>query len=201
MSRRGRWLLIVLLAAAIPLLLWVLLRGPVREQGAAAPILRRTVTATPVPQSTSTPAGGQIPPVEAEQPTLTTADEKGRRQWEIHADTVVVDSTANLAKLTNVRGTYYQKGDPVVTFTAPRGTFDIRSRDVALMDGVHASATAGRSIDARVVNWYTKKETIEAVGSVVLRQKGLTVHADRVTTDLKLTNAKLQGNVRVDVAE
>jgi len=198
MSRRSQWLLIGAVAAAIPLLLWLLLRGPVREP-LAAPVLRRTAA---TPQPTLTPRGQpQIPPVEAEQTTITTADDKGRKQWEIHADVVVVDSASNTAQLTNVRGTYFQKGEAAVMFTAPRGIFYIQTRNVALVDGVHAAASSGRMIDARQVTWQMKTQLIEAVGSVVLRQKGLTVRADRVTTDLKLTTAKLEGNVRVDVAE
>lgn len=198
MSRRSRWLFIGALAAAVLFVLWVLLRGPGQEPE-AAPVLRRTVVATPQP--TPTPQSRQIPPVEAEQTTITTADDKGRKQWEIHADVVVVDSTSNTAQLTRVRGTYFQKGEPAVTFTAPRGVFNIQTRNVALVDGVRAAATSGRMIEARQVTWYLKKQLIEASGSVVLRQKGLTVRADRVTTDLKLTNARLEGNVRVDVVE
>ena len=197
MSRRGPWVLVGALAAAILFILWVLLRGPTGEPQ-TAPVLRRTAA---TPQPTPTSRGGQIPPVEAEQTTITTADDKGRKQWEIHADVVVIDSASNTAQLTKVRGTYFQKGEPAVTFTAPRGVFYIQTRNVALVDGVHAAATSGRTIDARQVTWHMKTQLIEAVGAVVLRQKGLTVRADRMTTDLKLTNAKLEGNVRVDVVE
>lgn len=197
MSRRGRWVLVGALAAAILFILWLLLRGPTGEPQ-AAPVLRRTAA---TPQPTPTARGGQIPPVEAEQTTITTADDKGRKQWEIHADVVVIDSASNTAQLTKVRGTYFQKGEPVVTFSAPRGVFYVQTRNVALVDGVHAAATSGRTIDAREVTWHMKTQLIQAVGAVVLRQKGLTVRADRVTTDLKLTNAKLEGNVRVDVVE
>ena len=197
MSGRGRRVLGGALAAAILFVLWVLLRGPTGEPQ-ATPVLRRTAA---TPQPTPTSRGGQIPAVEAEQTTITTADDKGRKQWEIHADVVVVDSSSNTAQLTKVRGIYFQKGEPVVTFTAPRGVFDIQTRNVALVDGVHAAATSGRTIDARQVTWHMKTHMIKAVGAVVLRQKGLTVRADRVTTDLKLTNAKLEGNVRVDVVE
>lgn len=196
MSRRLQWLVIGALVAAIPLLLWLLFRGPVGEP-ITAPVLRRT---SATPQPTATPRAGQIPPVEAAQTTITTADDKGRKQWEIHADVVVVDSGSNTAHLTNVRGTYFQKGEVAVTFSAPRGVFYIQTRNVALTDGVRAAAP-GRMIDAHQVTWQMKKQLIEAAGSVVLRQKGLVVRADRVTTDLRLTNARLEGHVRVDVAE
>ena len=197
MSRHGQWVLAGALAASIPLLFWLLLRAPTGEPQ-VAPVLRRTAA---TPQSTPTRPSGQIPPVEAEQTTITTADDKGRKQWEIHADVVVVDSASNTAQLTKVRGTYFQKGEAAVTFSAPRGVFNIQTRNVALVDGVRAAATSGRTIEARQVTWNMKTQLIEAAGSVVLRQKGLTVRADRVTTDLKLTNAKLEGNVRVDVVE
>jgi LPS export ABC transporter protein LptC len=197
MSRRGPWVLVGALAAASLFILWVLLRGPTGEPQ-AAPVLRRTAA---TPQPTPTARGGQIPPVEAEQTTITTADDKGRKQWEMHADVVVVDSASNTAQLTKVRGIYFQKGGLAVTFTAPRGVFYIQTRNVALVDGVRAAAASGRTIDARQVTWHMKTQLIEAVGAVVLRQKGLTVRADRMTTDLKLTNAKLEGNVRVDVVE
>jgi LPS export ABC transporter protein LptC len=201
MARRNRWILIGVLVVTIPLVIWALLQTPAgtpgrRRSGGTAP----ASVATPLARPTPAPTPVAIPPVEVEQTAISTVDTSGRKQWDIHAQTVLVDGAVGTANLNGVEGTYFQTGTPSVTFTAPRGIFYFNSRNITLTGGVHARATSGRTLDADVVHWFPKIHQIEATGSVVLRQKGLTVRADRLVADVSLQKTTLTGNIRV-VAE
>src|SRR3989304_702211 len=85
----------------------------------ATPALR--ATATPGARVARTPRAGAIPAAEIKGSSISSVDEQGRRQWELYAESVTVDSTAGTAGLTSVQGTYFQEGQPAISFTAPRG--------------------------------------------------------------------------------
>jgi LPS export ABC transporter protein LptC len=200
MSGSGRWVLIGLAVAIVPLVIWALLQAPTTVPGRGSPA--SGPVATPAPARPSpTPTRARIPPVQVEHTAISTVDEGGRPQWDIHAESVTVDGVRGTASLTTVDGTYFQGGQPSVVFTAPRGTFYITSRDVVLSGGVQARATSGRTLEADYVKWSPKANQIEATGSVVLRQKGLTAWADRLTADIALEHYRLSGNVRVQASE
>jgi LPS export ABC transporter protein LptC len=133
--------------------------------------------------------------------TITTADPTGRPQWDIGAAAVVVDGAAGTVALTTVAGVFFEAGEPSVEFTAPRGTFFITSRNVALEGGVRARAANGRTLEADAVRWIPGNRQIEASGNVVLRQETLVVRADRLTADTALQHSRLRGNIRVTVVE
>jgi LPS export ABC transporter protein LptC len=139
--------------------------------------------------------------VEVEHTAISTVDAAGRRQWDINADTVSVDGVKGVAHLMVVRGTYFQAGKPSVTFTAPTGIFYLGSRNITLSGRVHARTTTGRTLEADQVDWFPKINQIEATGSVVLRQKGLTAYADRLVADVVLQKTNLSGHIRVVTEE
>ncbi|MDR7485856.1 MAG: LPS export ABC transporter periplasmic protein LptC [Armatimonadota bacterium] len=198
MAGGRRWIWIGLIMALVPLGLWVLLGspGPVpsRPGAGAGP---GGGPAPPAPQATPAP----IPPVQVERSAISTVDPQGRRQWEIRAATISVDGVAGTAQLTAVEGAFFQAGAMAVTFTAPRGTFYIATRNVTLAGGVFARSATGRTLEADVVRWYPRIRQVEATGSVVLRQQGIVVRADHLTADVALQRTKLDGNIRVEVAE
>ena len=197
----GRWIGVGLTIAVVSVFVWALLRNPdqMPGRGTATPALR--VTATPGARVARTPRAGAIPAAEIKGSSISSVDEQGRRQWELYAESVTVDSTAGTAALTSVRGTYFQEGQPAISFTAPRGTFFINTRNVTLSGRVHARAASGYVLEADVVQWFAKTAQVEASGSVVLHQSGMTVHADRLTADVALKRTRLQGHIRVTVAE
>lgn len=199
----GRWRVIGLglIVAGIAAVLGLYLTNTATEPEGrgAAPVA--TATPAPAPVPAPSPRAGQIPAVEVEKTTVTTVDAQGKRQWELRADEVVVDGTSNTAVLTRVQGTYYQRGQPAVTFSAARGTFNIQTRIVVLSGTVRARATSGRAVEADTVEWSPKNQQVVATGGVVFRQKGLTLRADRLTADTSLRRANLVGNIRAVVEE
>ena len=188
----------LVVVAALVLIVWALLQTP-------AP-LRRGVTgaqpaATERPHPPASPTPGRLPPVRVEGTAIITVDPQGRPQWDIRADTVAVHDDARTVAMTAVEGTFFEAGEPSVSFVAPRGAFYIASRNVTLEGGAHARAAGGRALSADTVTWILKARQIEAKGNVVFRQERMVVRADRLLADTALRNATLSGNIRVTVAE
>jgi LPS export ABC transporter protein LptC len=170
---------------------------PVRRGGNPAPPPAVLPTSAP----TARPTAARIPPVQVEHTAISTVDAQGRRQWDLRAEAVSVDGAAGTATLTNIEGTYFEAGQPSVRLRAASGSFTLATRNVTLTGGVHAESTTGRMLDAEIVKWFPRAQRIEAVGSVVLRQPGMIVHADHLTADITLQRTRLSGNIRVTVNE
>jgi LPS export ABC transporter protein LptC len=200
MAARGRLIVMGLAVAIAVAVIWAFLQttGSERAAPAIAPGDNASPAASPVP--VPSPRVGQLPAVAVDRTKVTTVDAQGRRQWEIRAETVLVDGATNKAVLRGIQGTYFQRGPPAVSFSAQRGTFDAATHIVALTGAVRARAP-GRSVQADAVEWSPKTQKVIATGDVVLRQKVLILRADRLTADTTLQRANLQGNIRVTIEE
>lgn len=200
MSRSGRWMAIGLGIAVVPLVIWALLQAPAPAPGrSSAPQV--APAASPTPRPMPSPRSGRVPPIEVDGSAISTVDAAGRRQWEIRAESVAVDSATGTATLTVVEGTYFQAGSLAIVFSAPRGVFHVATRIVTLSGGVRARATSGHTLEADAVQWFPKIQQIEATGRVILRQAGVTVQGDRLVADVALQRTRMSGNIRVTVAQ
>lgn len=204
-GRRRVW--IGLGSVLVLALVLILLRAPAPAPAPQSPSGTRSAggspqgPGTPVAQPPAQAASPEIPPIRVDRTAVSTVDQEGRPQWEIRAATVAVDGTAGTAAMTGIEGVYYHEGEPSVTFTAPRGTFHLATRDVTLSGGVRAQAASGRLLEAQAVQWSPRTREIVASGGVVLRQEGMAVSADRLVADATLQRTRLSGNVRVTIAE
>jgi LPS export ABC transporter protein LptC len=199
MAGDRRWIGIgLVVVAAIVLTVWALLQTPApsRLEGTSAP-----PAAAERPRPPASPTPGRLPPVRVEGTAIMTVDPQGRPQWDIRAEVVSVRGDTRTVAMTAVEGTFFEEGEPSVSFAAPRGAFFIASRNVTLEGGAHARAAGGRALSADTVTWIPKARQIEAQGNVVFRQDGMIVRADRLRADTALRNATLSGNIRVTVAE
>jgi LPS export ABC transporter protein LptC len=192
--------MVVILAVVVAaVFVRALLRNPGQGPGRGAPAGQATPVAQVAPASPSPPARA-IRPAIIKGTSVSSVDEQGQRQWELYAESVIVDSAAGTATLTVVRGTHFKDGRPATTFVAPRGVFSIVSRNVTLTGRVQARSAAGHALEADRVQWLAKKQQLEASGAVVLHQRGMTVYADRLTADVELQRTRLAGRIRVTVA-
>jgi LPS export ABC transporter protein LptC len=199
MRGNRRWLGFGLAAAVALLAVWALLRtpapGPQASAPSGTPAARASVSPTP------TPRPAKLPPVQVERTAIATVDAAGRPQWEMRAQTVALDGNAGVATLTNVSGTYFEAGVRSATIKAARGVLTIATRNVVLTGGVHAESVLGRTLDAQTVKWFPKAQQVEALGGVILRQRGMTVRADRMIADLSLERTQMSGNIKVTMHE
>jgi LPS export ABC transporter protein LptC len=199
MSGLRRWLGVGLGAAAVLFAGWALLRNPAPAPTATPPRAAQTPGASASP--TPTPKRAKLPPVQVEGTAIATVDAAGRPQWEMRAQSVALDGNAGIATLTDVTGTYYAAGERSATIKAARGVLTIATRNVVLSGGVHAESVTGRTLDAQTVKWSPKAQEVEAIGGVVLRQRGMTVRADRMISDLSFQRTRLSGNIKVTMHE
>jgi LPS export ABC transporter protein LptC len=199
MTGGTRWIGIGLLVVGGALLaVWALLQAPALPRPAATdpqPVIIQR------PGSQASPAPPRLPPVRVEGTAIVTVDQQGRPQWDIRAEVVAVRGDARTVTMTSVEGTYFEAGEPSVSFAAPRGSFFMGSRNLTLEGGARARAVSGRALSADTVTWSLKAKQIEAAGNVVFHQEGMVVRADRLRADTALRNATLSGNIRVTVAE
>lgn len=200
---RTRALFVAALAAAAVLGVFVgsSWRGRTTPSRPAVPAAPSSPPRGPSPDA---PSGSPPPPapfLAIEGTALSAADPSGRRLWDLRAAQLSVDNAKQRVVLSRVTGQFYGGGAVRVTFSAPRAVFHVGSRDVEMSGGVLGRTTDGRVLRAAEVRWSAGQRTIQATGSVVLTQRGVAIHADRVVADIALDQARFLGNVLVQVTE
>lgn len=201
MSRTILWVAAILLAAALGTIAGVSWHGrpaPAPPEPAAPP----QAVPPPAPQaSPPTPAAGEKPFLQIEGTTLSAADPAGRRLWDLRAAQLTMDNAKQRVVLTRVEGRFYSGETVRLTFSAPNAVFQVRSRDVEMTGGVVGRSSDGRVLRASRVRWSGGSRAIEAEGTVVVTQRGVAIHSDRLTADGALDQVKFSGNVFVRVTE
>lgn len=172
---------------------------PATTTPAAAP----PASPSPGPIRTAAPAATvpAIPPVTVEEGRIRGADPSGRVQWELRADSLHVDAERQEVRLGGVEGTFLERGQPAVTFVAPRARFDMETRDITLSGGVRARAGAERSVEAEELRYIASRRVLIATGGVRLTQERMTVRADRLESDVALRRTRLTGHITVTIRE
>jgi len=162
------------------------------------------------PQAAVQPAKETPPPaspkesssaVQMEGGQFSGVDEKGRKQWEVRAQVVSLDTARERATLQNPVGTLYREGKVALTFRADQGRVDMQAREVELVGNVQMESSEGRRLHARKVTWSEKAGKITASGEVRLSEGKLTVRADLLESGLELARTRLVGNVHVEQSE
>lgn len=186
-------------------LLWYGSRGgsPAAPESASTLTAPSPSPASPTARTTPLPATGQptVPPVRVEQGRISGADPAARVQWELRAASLVVEAGRQEVRLERVEGKFFEQGRLVITFTAPRGIFQMTARDVILSGGVRARATSGRLVEAERMQWSAARRLLIATGHVRLVQDRVTMRADRLESDIGLRKTRLMGNITVTVRE
>lgn len=185
-------------AAVVPVLVTaaVMFFGGCR---AATPAVAPTLAPAPTASATVVPAspGSALPPAALEEARISGA--AGDVRWDLAASSVEVNAAEGQATLTAVTARFYERGALVLTLSAPRAVYRTASRDVVLSGGVRARGAQGRALDAARVEWVAGRRLIIATGSVRYVQEQMTVHADRLESDVALRKTRLTGRIRVTV--
>jgi LPS export ABC transporter protein LptC len=130
---------------------------------------------------------------------LAGADDAGRRQWELQAQSVQLDKDRSMVVLTDVTGWLYHNGKQQVHLVAPRATYASKSNTVELSGGVVGTVVDGRKLEAEIIQWVAGSR-LTARGRILLVQPGLTVRADSVRADSALQQVIFEGHVAIVVA-
>lgn len=199
MRRTVLWVAAVVAAGMLGGLLGSSWRDRGVPPGTTVPVQPQAPASRP-PEAPSAVAPGD-PFLQIEGTTLSAADPGGRRLWDLRAAQLSVDNARRRVVLTRVSGQFYSRGAVAVTFIAPSSIFHVTSRDVEMTGGVVGRTADGRVLRASRVVWKAGARTIQASGTVILRQEGVAIHSDRLTADAALDQVRFSGNVLVRVTE
>jgi LPS export ABC transporter protein LptC len=201
MGRTILWVTAILVAAVVGTIAGVSWRG---RTAAPPPGPAEVPEASPpaTPQA-SPPAAGptEKPFLHIEGTTLSAADPAGRRLWDLQAAQLTMDNAKQRVVLTRVTGRFYSGGTLRLTFSAPDAVFYVNTRDVEMTGGVMGRSSDGRILRASRVRWSGGTRAIQAEGTVVLTQRGVAIHSDRLAADSALDQVRFSGHVLVRVTE
>ena len=129
-----------------------------------------------------------------------TETKNGIKDWEIYAAIGEYDTKKTNAILTDIVGNYYQNQEVIMSFTAPKGTYNSNSKEVALTDGVKVVAKDNIELTADKIYWVTTENKIYAQGNVILNKNNeMVALSDKASTTTDLNFVEIMGNAEVRV--
>ncbi len=99
-----------------------------------------------------------------------TETKDGIKYWEIYAAVGEYDAEKVQATLTDIVGNYYQKGEVVMSFTAPKGTYNSENKQISLLENVRIVGKDDAELTANKVSWVMSEDVVRAEGNVVINK-------------------------------
>lgn len=145
----------------------------------------------------------------AEQPSMIgknvsfTVTEGETKKWKLEASKAIYNESHSQADLTDVKGEFYnEKGEPVLSFTAPKGKYLSKDNAVTLSGGVVAKSTKetsnggkGGTMTAPQMVWSAKTDVVTATGGTELTFPEGKSTAQTCKFTLDFSNIVLEGGV------
>ncbi len=179
------------------------LLGAIVFGGIISILLTGQYISTTSPSSGDNPNQKQMGDITGENVTFTVT-EKEHKKWELRVKETVYYKDQSGANLTEISGEFYNdKGEAVVSFSAPKGTYIDENKAIELTDGVTFKSLDknSSSLKAPSVTWSTHKDLVYAKGGVELNMGGYALaHADRCEFSLDFSTVSLLGQARSEIA-
>lgn len=133
-----------------------------------------------------------------------TITELDRKKWELRVKRAVYDKDRSGARLEEVTGEFYNdEGQPVATFSAPKGKYTNEDKVVTLTHGVTVASIdeKGGKLKAPSMTWSSKSEQVMAEGGVELNMGGYaTAKAEKCRFSLDFGSVSLMGSARSEIS-
>ena len=137
--------------------------------------------------------------VNIEDMTVTETRE-GQKFWEIYAESGRYENNANQVILTNIKGNFYKNGKVVLSFEAPQGIYNGKSKEVKLTGGTRAITDKDIFIAAKELGWIGHTDKIIAKGNVKIRKGAdFLTFADMAIFTTDFSNVKALGHSQTNV--
>ncbi|MBI4279458.1 MAG: LPS export ABC transporter periplasmic protein LptC [Armatimonadetes bacterium] len=196
--RRAALVIIGLGAAAVAgVLLWSAAARRSTPGAPAPPAAGASKGASTRPATRAPAPDPGAPYLEIRGTAVTGSDARGRRQWDLRAQSLVVDDAKDVMHMDQVTGTLFRQGAPAITLQAGTGVVRLRTRVVEMGGGVEATSADGRRLRAQQMTWSATEDRLVATGGVTFREGNTTINADRLESDVSLQRTRFSGNVRV----
>ena len=109
-------------------------------------------------------------------------EKDGRTVWQLTAESIEADADGKAAEARNIEGVFHEEGGRELKLTAPHAHYDLTSKELTIDGSVRIETSDGIHLTSREVIWSSEKETLAAVGDVLLTQdkEKLRVSAERI---------------------
>src|ERR1035437_4843549 len=99
-----------------------------------------------------------------------TETKKGEKYWEVCAHSGVYDNKNNVVVLKKVKGNFYKDNNIVLSFDAPVGTYNDKSKEIKLSGAARAITDKDIFISAKKLMFAGKSDQLFADGNVKIKQ-------------------------------
>ena len=129
-----------------------------------------------------------------------TETKDGIKYWEIYAAVGEYDTNKVQATLTDIVGNYYQKGEVVMSFTAPNGVYNSEKQEVSLSGFVRIVGKDDAEVTADKISWVTTEDIVKAEGNVIINKANeLIALSDKATLTTDFVKIEIIENAEVRV--
>lgn len=131
---------------------------------------------------------------------IITETEAGKKFWEIYADSGKYDSKTTLVSLVQVKGNFYKNNKVVLSFDAPFGKYNQKSKGIILTGGARALSNKDIFISAKKLVFKGKTDEITATGNVKIKKSDeMMTLSDKSVFDTSFKWLKNFGNAQAFV--
>jgi LPS export ABC transporter protein LptC len=124
----------------------------------------------------------------------------GHKYWEVYAKEGEYDSSKNLVILKDTMGNFYQDNEVVMSFKAPRGTYNSLEKEIKLLDNAEILSKDDFFITANQIIWKGTIDEIVAKGNVkVVKSSELVTYSDKSVFNKEFTIFKIIGNTKSEM--
>ena len=152
---------------------------------------------------TETPPPPQVQEAKAEPSANVTfsgssivQNQDGKKQWEITAESVLVQPGSDKVDLINFKGTLYRADGSKIDMVGGKAQMDTKTRNIEISGDVKATASDGATFTAAQARWDSKERRFYGSGGVRLTREDAVVTGDRIEGDEQLERVKVLGNAR-----
>lgn len=124
-------------------------------------------------------------------------NENGKRQWEITAESVLVQPGSDKVNLVNFKGTLYRADGSKIDLVGRQAEMDTKTRDIEMSGDILATASDGATFTAAQARWASKERRFYGSGGIKLTREDTVVTGNQIEGDEQLEKVKVLGNARV----
>ena len=129
-----------------------------------------------------------------------TETKDGIKYWEMYAAIGEYDAKNVQATMTDIVGNYYQDGKVVMSFTAPKGTYNSDTKEIALLEAVRIVGKEGEEVLAQKVSWIMSGKIITAEGNVIISKTNEVIAlSDKATLSTDFKNIEIIDNAELRI--
>lgn len=121
----------------------------------------------------------------------------GRLLWELTTSSTKMNVDTQATTFKDAKGKYCFEDGRVLTLTAAAGSYDSKTKNLKLTDGVQASLSDGSKITAKSLEWKGTEDRLVAEGDAHVSQPGVSIKADHIESWDQFQEFRATGHARI----